>query len=179
MKIALSGRCGSGKTTVAQYLVEKFADDDNHRYIRGSFAKGVKDVATKYFRMDPLKKDRALLQKVGVAMREIDSEVWVNTLLDDLDVGTPSFDKQNIVVDDMRFPNEYVALKRLGFVMVRLEASAKVRKKRIPDTYCEGVHISETAIDDFPFDYTIISEGPIKELHEKINDVIYNELLSK
>ena len=76
MRIAVTGKMCSGKTTLCNYLCEL-----EPRFEIFSFGKKVKDVASDLFQMDPLIKDRTLLTSIGQKMREIDSEVWINYIL--------------------------------------------------------------------------------------------------
>ena len=68
-KIAITGKMCSGKTTIANYLIEK-----NNQFVKISFADKVKEIATDLFNMK--EKNRYLLQSIGTKMREIDEDVW-------------------------------------------------------------------------------------------------------
>jgi dephospho-CoA kinase len=72
MRIAVTGKMCSGKTTLCNYLCEL-----EPRFQIFSFGKKVKQVASDLFQMDPQVKDRTLLTSIGQKMREIDSEVWI------------------------------------------------------------------------------------------------------
>ena len=74
MKIAITGKMCSGKTTTANLIRQM-----DSRYEIFSFGKKVKDVAVDLFNMK--EKDRTLLTSIGTKMREIDSEVWINYIL--------------------------------------------------------------------------------------------------
>ena len=73
MRIAVTGKMCSGKTTLCNYLCEL-----EPRFEIFSFGKKVKQCATDLFGMNPFCKDRPLLISLGQKMREIDSEVWIN-----------------------------------------------------------------------------------------------------
>ena len=49
-------------------------------------------------------KNRELLQSIGTKMREIDEDIWIKYVLKN--------NKNNIIIDDLRYPNELEALKR-------------------------------------------------------------------
>ena len=104
MKIAVTGKMCSGKTTLCNYLCEL-----EPRFEIFSFGKKVKQVASDLFGMDPLYKDRTLLTGIGQKMREIDSEVWINYVINQCS------DKEFCLVDDLRYQNEYEALIKNGF----------------------------------------------------------------
>ena len=71
MKIAITGKMCSGKSTLARIIKET-----NSNYVIYSFGQKVKDVAKDLFNMK--EKDRSLLTSIGTKMREIDYEVWIN-----------------------------------------------------------------------------------------------------
>ena len=64
LKIAVCGKMASGKTTLANMMV---AEKDKGEVL--SLAKKVKDIGRELFFMED--KDRPLLQKIGMKMREI------------------------------------------------------------------------------------------------------------
>ena len=74
MKIAITGKMCSGKSTLAQIIKET-----NSNYIIYSFGQKVKEVAKDLFNMK--EKDRSLLTSIGSKMRDIDSEVWINYVI--------------------------------------------------------------------------------------------------
>ena len=75
MKIAITGKMCSGKTTLSNYLCQI-----EPRFQVFSFGKKVKQVASDLFGMDPLIKDRSLLTSLGQKMREIDPDVCCASL---------------------------------------------------------------------------------------------------
>ncbi len=166
MKIALSGKMGSGKTTLAEELVK------DYDFKRVSFANGVKDTAMNVFGMTyeqayGAQKNRELLQKIGQKCREIEPNVWVNmTRRQIMDYDAQGYD---IVVDDMRFKNEFDILRDLGFIMVRIDASPEVRRKRIPNTFAGENEISETDLD------SIVESCSKGDTPREWNNIILNQ----
>lgn len=154
--IAVIGRAGSGKTTAAEYLA------DIHGYIRVSFAGTLKEVATHIWGPDA-RTDRDKLQKLGMAVREIDPNAWVNAALRAVRLHDEAGSDEKFVIDDCRFPNEYWALKELGFVFLQVQAPEITRIERLQRngklTDVEQLnHVSETALDDrkqYPVDRVI------------------------
>jgi len=140
MKLAVTGKMCSGKTTLCNSLLEI-----EPRFQIFSFGKKVKDCATDLFGMDPLTKDRPLLTSLGQKMREIDSEVWINYVIKQCQ------DKEFCLVDDLRYQNEYEALVKNGFKIIQLNISDELQEKRIreiyPDNYEDHLsartHLSE------------------------------------
>ena len=110
MKIAITGKMCSGKTTTANLIRQM-----DSRYEIFSFGKKVKDVAVDLFNMK--EKDRTLLTSIGTKMREIDSEVWINYIL------KQTKHKEFCIIDDLRYQNEYEALIKNGFQIIQLQVS--------------------------------------------------------
>lgn len=76
---------------------------------------------------------------------------------------------KNVVVDDMRLPNEYDALEELGAMLVW------VRRKGVAkpgDVSCEG------ALDDNVFHTILHNDDPLEALHQKANDLARTVLLT-
>lgn len=138
--LALIGRAGSGKTTAANYLVKHRGYDIHH------FASPLKRAAEELWE-NP---GREELQRLGIACREIDENVFVDNLLtylDEFPTGRP------VVVDDCRFPNEVEALEERGFMFIRIWADEDTRVHRLQakgkfQTREQLEHESETALDD-------------------------------
>jgi len=124
LKIAVTGKMCSGKTTLCNYLCQI-----EPRFQIFSFGKKVKQVATDLFQMDPLVKDRSLLINLGTKMREIDSNVWVNYVIHQCK------DVEYCLVDDLRYQNEYEALIKNGFQIIQLQVSDELQEQRIKEIY--------------------------------------------
>jgi dephospho-CoA kinase len=161
--IALVGKAGSGKTTAAEFLVNELD------YKRLSFAAPLKV-------MCGTATDREVLQTVGVGVRELHADAWVNLFRESL----REFQVHNndsVVVDDCRFPNEYWALKEQGFVFVQITTD---RDRRIVRLRSNGKltdeaqleHVSETSLDKLSFDYRIRNIGTVEELHDELRWVL-------
>ena len=94
---------------------------------RYSFASKLKEIATDLFGMTT--KDRKLLQILGTKMKEIDDKVWIKYLLKSID------NENNVVIEDVRYINEYDALKTNGFVFIYLDIDKKLQKERLMSLY--------------------------------------------
>jgi len=137
--IAICGFIGSGKDTIADYLV------NFHGYKRESFANSLKDAVSVVFGWDRemlegrtkqsrewretkdewwsarLERDitpRYVLQYWGteVVRRGFHDDMWVASLEHRL-----QFSKDDIVITDCRFPNEIKALKNIGAKVIRVK----------------------------------------------------------
>lgn len=180
VRIAFSGKICSGKTTAANILSERIELRAleagvlfQKTVVRLSVASKVKELAIDLFGMDPAKKDRKLLQVLGQKMKEIDSEVWIRALTNQVKQCKDS----HIIIDDVRFPNEFDALRKLNFVIIRLDIDPVLQLERLKNTYPESWethvlrldNISETALDNCKdFDYVIdINHGTTNETIRK------------
>ena len=134
MIIGITGAIGSGKDTIADYLIT------HHGFKRLSFAGKVKDVAHVVFGWDRdlleglTKASRAwrevidpywgisprtALQRIGTEMfrTHIHPDTWVKAVVAQINAA-PS---QNYVITDCRFENEVRAIKDLGGVIWSVE----------------------------------------------------------
>lgn len=122
MKIAVIGPMCSGKTTICNILIKI-----NHLFIIKSFASKVKEIAIDLFDMKI--KNRELLQQIGTNMRMIDKNIWVKYVLKECE------NDNYILIDDLRYENEYELLKKNDFKIIKLEISEKLQKERLKNTY--------------------------------------------
>jgi len=152
MKIAITGKICAGKSTLANKLknilkLEKY-----------SFANNVKKYAKEIFEMEY--KDRKLIQDFAEKMKEIDNNIWIKQLDKEIK------DKVHIIIDDLRFENEYKYLKANKYYIIKLVIDKNQQIKRIEDLYKDKApehlerleHISECNIDKLNADLTINTE---------------------
>jgi hypothetical protein len=101
------------------------------------------------------KEIRTLLQHMGTeAGRELYGEqFWIDRTLDAIP------DDTDVVITDVRFPNEADAIRELGGEVWRINR---------PGTGPVNDHISETAMDDYPFDVIIDNSGTVADLRESV-----------
>ena len=163
MNIGICGKAGTGKTVVADHLVKKYS------YKRYAVADEVKRIAMRLFKMK--EKDRKLLQDIGFKMREIRPSVWIDFLIDQIR------GKDKIVVDDIRYPNEYEALKKEGFKMIRVAADREVCIKRLTER--DGTAAierlddeSETAMDEVKIENILDGNQPLEEMLAQLDKLL-------
>jgi len=168
MKIGICGKMCSGKSTLAKIIMEKFSDDV---YEIDSFAGKIYDIAYDLFQMKG--KNRHLLQQIGTKMREIDLNIWINYLTH------KHKDAQNIIIDDVRYFNELMSLKKNGYFIIKLNISNELQETRIKQLYDNSdqhlnkrTHKSETSLDSFNndvFDLIIdVDNDNIEEIIDKL-----------
>lgn len=158
VRIALGYQSRVGKDTFADYLVSKGLA------IKLSFAEDVYIIATwiQKFIGKPVEKDRGLLQLVGTGITEHYGEpIWTKRLMEKVNKVSEEHPNLGIVVTDMRFPSDMKALVNAGFTTIKI-----TRKNRPIDEYMD--HISERALADAKFDYTITNDGSFKEFGKKV-----------
>ena len=151
MKIAITGKMCSGKTTLSNYLCQI-----EPRFQVFSFGKKVKQVASDLFDMNPKVKDRSLLTSIGQKMREINPDVWGNYVIKQTE------GINYCLVDDLRYQNEYLALAKNDWRIIQLTISDDLQEKRIreiyPDNYEDHLknrtHLSERNVFEW------LNDGP-------------------
>jgi hypothetical protein len=157
--ILISGKQGSGKTTIANELIRQL------KVLRFDYAGTEKFAETLYEmhdyllnRMETLtgnpriKKDGRLLQVLGTdwGRNNFGVNVWCDILKRKMDKLTWSIgSKRLIIIDDCRFENEFDTFPEA--LRVRLEAPEEIRKLRCPAWREDVNHASETGLDSYSF----------------------------
>ena len=155
LKIAISGKMGSGKTTLANELIQQFTDGNNGKSKMVSLGAPVKEVARKYFLMPADVKDRSLLQQIGQQFRNITPDVWVDLMMSCVQTSADITDIGLYICDDVRFENELKAMNEDGWMTIRLTVDESEQQRRLECAYGEDwrTHwenrneISETDLD--------------------------------
>lgn len=159
MIIGLSGKRCSGKNVVADYLEKRY------NFKQYSFANKIKDIGRDVFFWDGIKdeKGRKLLQDIGLQMRNIDKNVWVNYILKNIDFTNSLI---HICITDVRFINEVQLITDCGGKIWRIERNIE-RKSELDN------HLSEMELDNYKvFNEVIENNGTFEELYEKIDKIM-------
>lgn len=166
LKIAFGYKCGSGKDTAVDHAIEMYGGT------RFSFAKPIYDIQRYAQQICGFKqeKDRQFLQYVGTEWaRNIEEDVWVRVCLESVpDVG-------NAFISDCRFPNEFEALKKDGWTLIKLVRDIQEERKGTGS----HAHQSEVALDskgDDDWDYVIMNNGSLEQFKRHLDLVISREL---
>jgi hypothetical protein len=214
MIVGFVGFIGSGKDTAADYLV------NFHGYRRESFANTLKDAVSVVFGWD-----RTMLEgrtKEAREWREQPDEWWSKRLGKEMtprwilqhwgtdvlrqhfhdDIWIASLENKmrktgdNIVISDVRFPNEIKAIHNAGGIVVRVKRGddpewydAAVSVNKGPDgnltwstnkTRLEkyGIHASETAWVGGDIDHTVWNNASIDDLFDQIKNLVSDPLAS-
>lgn len=168
-RIALCGYMGSGKTTVAKFLEEKYG------FKRYSFASKLKEVLKELYGIDKnYPKFRETAQSFAGATLKIDPHVWIRFLVNRIDQENP----WRCVVDDLRFVREAQALKQRGFIVVRLECSLSALEKRNVSGFCNTTlkHPSEIEHTKIVSNHTLNSNMPFKDFQIQLERFMQNIL---
>ena len=115
---------------------------------------------------------RELLQKLGTeAIRDgLHPNAWVNALMCEYKRPKMSeYNPSNWIITDVRFPNELEAIEDVKGLT--LKVIRPVEKSKTP----VRLHPSETSLDKAEFDYTIINDGSIADLIEKVRQILITE----
>lgn len=180
--IAFSGKMGVGKTTAANLL------NNQYKYTKISFAQDLRDCAKVFFDfqdMDfkhPDRKNapfksrlrdriypwtpREFLIGLGGFVRFYDKEYWLQAVLDDIKEKPKAF----YALDDLRFTNEADALKKAGFVLVRINRYEKDNPYGAPQDIP-----SETDLDNYKgFDYVIhdCENTSVERLRTRLTQIV-------
>lgn len=191
--IAISGKLGSGKDTLADMLVE------NYGFVKMSFAENLKRACQVVFGFTEDQLFGALKTEVDhywseVLEREVTPAIIFQEFGTDVmregfcrDIWIHSFRRsvlnnagKNIVIFDMRFENEGVfSSEDLGALMVRVEATEENRMKRREGDKRDPNHPSETGLDDWGmWDIVVENNSTLEDLayaSEAIMQHLYNE----
>src|SRR5699024_10910904 len=188
IKIALTGKMRSGKSTVAEIL---WLDYD---LTRRSFGGALKYYADKMFegstaypieveeygepcpfdgkRDTRTKKPRKLYQDFGQAMRQLDEDIWIRHVEQAIESDKLFPDYKGVVIDDLRQPNEYEWARNNGFTIICVNAREDFRIQRAINSGdkfdLESLeHDTEQHVDSFAVDYEIDNNGNKEELRRK------------
>ncbi|WP_157349641.1 AAA family ATPase [Bacillus sp. EE-W1] len=177
-KIAITGKARSGKTELSHYAWMLFG------FKEFDFSEELKDLFHRLFPHIPrFPKPRALYQKFGQWLREIDPDIWVRLTMAKVheycfeDALNKVNHKSKVLVNGVRQPNEYQRLKDEGFVIIRVNASDDLRigrAKEAGDVFTEAdlEHETESHIDTFEVDYEINNNGELIQLYGQFDEVM-------
>lgn len=216
MIVGFVGFIGSGKDTAADYLVNFY------EFRRDSFANTLKDAVSAVFGWDrvllegrtkqardwreqvdtwwaqrldmPNLTPRWVLQNWGteVCRNAFHDDIWIASLENKMRKTT-----DNIVISDVRFPNEIKAIHEAGGIVVRVKRGedpawydAAVSANAGPDgnatwslskTKLEQlkIHASETAWVGGDIDYVVNNDSSIDDLFEQIKNLVVDPPVAK
>lgn len=100
---------------------------------------------------------REMLQKLGTESIRLGlhKDAWILALFSDF------YKHSNWIITDVRFPNEADAIKSRGGLLLRVN-------RDVPTL----THISETALDNYDFDYYVDNNGTKEELEKQLIKIV-------
>ena len=172
--IAFTGHKRCGKSTAASYLLGKggfvavkFADP--LKTMLRSLGLTEEDIEGRYKETPNAllcgKTPRHAMQTLGTewGRGQIGDHLW--TTLWKVKVAKYLARGMSVVCDDLRFPNESMAVRDAGGVIVRLTGAEDVVAKR-------DAHASESHFDQIAVDHTVLNHGTIAELRGKLDHLL-------
>ena len=169
--IILSGKSGSGKDMMAQFMKEELAKHGKKVLII-HYADALKWILRDYFDWDGKKDEvgRALLQTVGTdIVRAKHPNYWTGIVVGLIQSFEPYNDFDLAIIPDARFPNEVdICLENLNnCVSVRIERTENGQPWINPVlTEDQRNHPSETSLDVFAFDYVVHNDEGLDMLRD-------------
>lgn len=179
--ILISGKVQSGKDTFARYFKER-AEELNKKCFIIKYGDLLKYVLKTYYGWNGEKDEqgRYMLQHIGTdILRANNPNVWVNCVIEL--VRAIAKDYNYVLIPDTRFENEIDQWwdTEFDYITVRVE-----RKNIDGSDYDNGLteeqkeHRSETALDDFVFNYTIMNDNT-EELFKDSSYFLTENILSQ
>ena len=166
MLIGITGYARTGKDTVANRLVTE------HEFTRIGFADKLKQLArmidpeidqllniVTWEEVKQITRYRKLLQDLGNSARIVISDtVWIDAVMSNINK------HKNVVIPDVRYPNEFDAIKNANGYMIRVKR---------PGVGPLNDHITENIHDTFTVDATIINDSSISTLNFMTDEMVY------
>lgn len=172
----ICGKARHGKDTIAEMIKNCYLEK-NYDILNLQYGSYIKDYAKKISHWDGKEetKPRELLQQLGtnVIRNKIDELFFVKRLIDDIKVYSYFFDA--LTISDARFKVE-VDYPRKNFKNVVV---IHVIRPNFDNGLTEEQkkHPSEVDLDDYKnYDYTIINDGSLEQLEEKVKKMIEQEM---
>lgn len=162
--VAIAGRQGSGKTTLATMLTD-------NGWVRLSISTPIKrmmhdawgDLAkNETIRCgDEVVTMRQMYQRIGSALRSVDPDLLMRMLQPDLEAAMAA--GYPVVIDDLRLPAEADWLRARGFFIVRLWVPAGIRRLRLGHDLTGEDDATEAQVDTVHADKVITDLGSVEE----------------
>ena len=177
--ILISGKAENGKTTCANMLQRQLFED-GYRTIIVRYAYYLKDIAKRFCKWNGVKdeKGRNLLQYLGtdIIRKKLNKpDFHVARVCEDIEICQDYFDY--VIIDDTRFPNEIeYPIEKFGkdnVVTIRIN---RMDENDIYKPYVSSLtdeqkhHISEIALDNYDFDYYIITNS-FEMMNEQLDQI--------
>lgn len=165
--ITISGKAECGKDTTATVLKTEL-ETLGYSVLITHYADLLKYVCKQFFGWNGKKDEegRTLLQIVGTeGIRTKEPTYWVDFVKQILEFFPNEWDF--VLIPDTRFPNEIDGMKE-GFQTI----SVKIVRPNFENSLTEEQrnHVSETALDNYIFDYIITNPGTMNGLQKEVEN---------
>lgn len=174
--ITISGRMGSGKDTLANYIKEELTKV-GCRVLITHYADLLKYILKQYFDWDGKKNDlgRWLLQHVGtdIFRNQYDENFWCSFVGVIIYLFGEKWDY--VIIPDARFENEVESMKAWFDA-----TSINVIRENIPEELSiHTEHESEHGLDEYEFDLTCVNDEGLEKLRESAREIAGRVMLEK
>jgi dephospho-CoA kinase len=114
-------------------------------------------------------------------MREHYGEnVWVDACFENIEYSRNcpvSGTDGPVVITDVRQESEYEALATRSYVLIRVDAPDGLRIQRAVESgdtfnYADLAHGTETALDGYAADFTVVNDRSLAELYAQIDEIM-------
>ncbi len=174
--IMISGKSASGKDLFASYL-KGLLEYKGNRVLIIHFGDLVKYFASRYYQWDGNKDEagRALLQHLGTTiMRTKYPTYWAKVVAKF--ISATNVDWDYVIIPDLRFENELKTVQKYNdnVITVRIDRYDLDGQPHLNSNMTEAQHnhISECALDDYPFDWYILNDGLEDDLRDATVDFL-------
>lgn len=163
-RIAITALKGSGKSVTANYLMSKYGSEI--RPLASVLKKMLiaMGVPEEYIYGDKKEEiipflgvtGRFLMQSLGTdwGRNIVGRSIWVNMFLFNLK------EDDNVIVDDVRFPNEADALRKAGFTLIRINR---------PSLEHQDTHESERYVNVLCVDADVCNDSSLENLYQEVD----------
>lgn len=180
--IGLGHKARQGKDYVSNYMAEALSGiriysfakalkehcKANHVKLLAQFKSATGFTGEVEQKVDPIYGYTRVLQWYGTYARETDADVWVKVVAQSIEKDKP----QIAIITDVRFPNEAAFVKEKGGYTcecIRIMEDGK----QYTDPGRDPNHISETALDNYDWDFIIrVKNGDLRSLQVKAIGVL-------
>ena len=176
--ILISGKSGSGKDQLSDYIKAKL-EQRNNRVLTIHFGDPVKFFLQKYYNWNGIKDEhgRYLLQHLGTdTVRKHFPTYW--GMLVSKFIAATHEDWDYVIIPDLRFINELNAVCRYNkdVVTVRINRYDENHEPYINPALTEeqAAHISECELDDYAADWFVVNDGSLGDLQDAAIELINN-----
>lgn len=188
LKIAILGKAGVGKNTIATMIASDIMNLKTHEYKISAFANKIKEITTLMFpncsqeamygnselRQNRVQSDLDKVIEILVSFRQVALDIgklgrrynplfWVGHIANEY----LNLDKEIklYIIGDLRFREEYEWLKAHDFVMCRVKRDTELKIDDISETDQDG-------LSDDKFDIIIDNNCSIEELRKRVTDAL-------